>query len=309
MQKSRRSTDQSPRRTGLVVGALAALLMAGCSTPARSQPDEAKTTEKTVETAEKTRPSIPESDLVLWLYPDADKLQVADGSVAEWKDSSGYGNDLIAPGESFRPTLDEQAIGEKPALRFDGQDDMLLRDGFTPQRLPEATIFLVAAPSASAGKFDGLISAGNRGAEDSFTGFNVDLGGKNFRGCADTYPDRTSAFTTLNVQSAKTTVDCGQDLLDADVPFARPVIITVHIDADETSVRLDGKPQQAAAGGPDLLTVPQMRLGARFHRQKYQGFYDGAISEVIVYQRSLPEAEVAQVEAYLADWYGVSLGE
>lgn len=294
------------RRTGLALGSLALFLTAGCSTPAPTKPDE-QASPKKAEPAQETRPQIPESDLVLWLYPAPDKLQTADGSVTEWKDSSGYGNDFSAAGESFRPTLDKDAFGGRATIRFDGKDDILLRDGFSPERLPEATIFLVAAPSNSAGKFDGLISAGNRGAEDSFTGFNVDLGGQNFGDCADTYPDRTSAFTTLNVQSAKTTVDCGQDLLDADVPFARPVVITVHIDADETSVRLDGKPQQVAAGGQDILTVPQVRLGVRFHRQKYQGYYDGALSEVIVYQRSLPEAEVAQVESYLADWYGIEL--
>ncbi len=295
-----------------IAGLFAALAMsAGCAGSSAAQADKTPTqpAEQPAEATKAPQPDLPESELVLWLHPDASQLELADDKVTTWKDASGYGNHMIAPGEGYRPTLQAQAFGGSGTVRFDGQDDMLLRDGFTPERLPVATVFIVAAPSSNSGEFDGLISAGNRNSEDSFTGFHLDLGGHAWTGCTDKYPDPTSALNTLNVQSAKTTVHCGQDFLDDEVPFEGLAIIAVTIDGQQTSVRLDGKPQKVAGGGSDLLTVPQVRLGARFHRQKYQGFFDGAISEVLVYGRSLSDAELAKVESYLGSKYGVDAAQ
>ncbi|QDG53475.1 LamG domain-containing protein [Persicimonas caeni] len=299
------------RHIGSITLAAALGFLAGCAGSSASQPDEPSPKEASAEetAAEPTTPDIPDSELVLWLRPEASQFETTGDKVTNWKDASGYGNDMIAPGNTFRPTLDADAFGGRGAVRFDGQDDMLLRDGFSPERLPMATVFIVAAPAANTGQFDGLLSAGNRNAEDSFTGFHVDLGGGAWTGCDEKYPDSTTALNTINVQSAKTTVTCGQDFLEDSVPFARPALISVTIDDTQTAVRLDGKEQKVAGGGPDLLTVPQVRLGARFHRQKYQGYYDGAISEVLVYGQSLSEADIAKVEAYLGDKYGIAISQ
>lgn len=299
-------------RLARLAGLLATFsLVAGCAGSSVTQPEETAPKETTPKetVAESAPPDIPDSELVLWLRPEASQIETSGDKVTTWKDASGYGNDMIAPGNTFRPTLDTDAFGGSGAVRFDGQDDMLLRDGFTPERLPMATVFIVAAPSTNSGEFDGLLSAGNRNAEDSFTGFHVDLGGSSWAGCTETYPEPTTALNTINVQSAKTTMSCGKDFLDDQAPFDRPTLISVTIDDTETSVRLDGKAQREAGGGPDLLTVPQVRLGARFHRQKYQGYYDGAISEVLVYGQSLSDAEIAKVEAYLGKKYDIDVAQ
>lgn len=292
----------------IAIAASSVFIGVGCQTANQSgnqSADEPATTAPKQTPASTKRTELPQSDLVLWLRPDADYLEANGGKVVAWKDASARGNDLVAPGQTMQPTLVERSGQTPAAVRFDGQDDMLLSEGFSPSQIAAATVFIVAAPAQSSGQFDGLISAGNRGAEDSFTGFNIDLGGKSFKDCADTYPDPTTALNTVNVQSAKTTLDCGQDLLEGSVPFERRTLLTVRIDNDETSLRLDGEPQQSGAGGPDTLTMPQLRLGVRFQRQKFQGYYDGAISEVVVYGRSLSDDEVEQVETTLARWHGM----
>jgi hypothetical protein len=293
----------------IAIAASSVLLGAACQTPqASTSSDEVQAKEAKPAPAAKTRAELPQSKLVLWLHSGADQLETSGGNVVQWKDASGQGNHLVAAGQSMQPSLAEGTQGKPAAVRFDGEDDMLLSEGFEPAQLPAATVFIVATPATNSGNFDGLISAGNRGAEDSFTGFNVDLGGKNFKDCADTYPEPTSALNTVNVQSAKTTLNCGRDLLETSVPLARQVLLAVRIDNDETSLRLDGEPQQSGGGGADTLTMPQLRLGVRFHRQKFQGFYDGTMSEVIVYGRSLSDEEIRTVEAELGAVYGIAMG-
>lgn len=284
-------------------------LWTGCASSkstSQPQPNPQAATAQSAPTAQTTQqPQIPTEDMVLWLYATPEQLAVDHGAVAQWQDASGRDNHLVAPGASRQPAFVADGPGGHPTVRFDGENDLLMADGFSPEQLPAATVFIVATPNAIAGQFDALISAGNRGAEDSFTGFNIDLGGKNFGDCAETYPEPLTALNSINVQSAKTTVECGQDLLDDSRPLSSTVVIAVRIDDDEASLWLDGKPQEIGGGGPDTLRVPQVRLGARFMRQKFQGYYDGDISEVVVYGRSLSDAEIDQVDAYLAQRYGV----
>ncbi len=290
-------------RPALTLLCAIATALAACASP-KAAPDQAPT-KTTQAAAQPAKPAIPTDELVLWLYATPAQVEVDNGQVATWKDASGRHNDLQAPGLEMRPTYVKDAAGGRGAIRFDGKEDMLMRDGMSPDQWPDATVFVVAAPSANAGQFDALVSAGNVGAEDSFTGFNIDLGGKNFGDCAETYPDTLTALNTVNVQSTKTTVECGQDLMKASQSFDQPTLLTVRIDQDETSLWVDGKAQDTVGGGPDTLQVPQLRLGARFMRQKFQGYYDGDIMEVVAYDRSLSDKERQQVEAYLLRRYGI----
>jgi hypothetical protein len=294
----------------LGAAALLVMVLAGCQTapPPREPGEDAAEQQQPQEpAADEQPPLIPQPGLILWLYPSAEQLVVSGGEVVQWLDASSRKNDLESPGQSPRPQLIEGAIADQPAVQFDGVDDILMRDGFAPDEVAAATVFLVVAPSQSSGLFDGLVSAGTRGNEDSWTGFNIDLGGKSHADCSDIYRDELDAFNTINVQSAKTDSDCGGDLLESSLPFGEFAVVTVSIERVQTLLRLNGADERSAAGGDQTLSLPQFRLGVRYHRRKFQGFYNGAIAEVIVYNRSLSGPEIVQVESYLSRQYRIDL--
>ena len=60
----------------------------------------------------------------VWLK--ADSLSLSDGaSVADWSDQSGYGNHASQSSSSQRPIYQNSVLNGKPALYFDGSNDML----------------------------------------------------------------------------------------------------------------------------------------------------------------------------------------
>ena len=248
-------------------------------------------------------PDIPDEDLVLWVRPES--LVTERGAVVGWDDVGPHGNHLEAPGVSPRPAHVENGAGEMPAARFDGEDDMLLRDGFSPEQIPAATVFLVATPAANSGEGDGFLSAGQRGDDDYWSGFAVGMGRKTDPDCTAKFPDALHALNTLNAQSRKRDSECGDDLLKADRPFGEPVLISLRLGDRDTMLRFDGAPQNKAAGGGETLHIPQFRLGVRYHHQKCQGFYQGEISEILVYQSALPDSQIEKIEAYLMERYGL----
>ena len=66
------------------------------------------------------------SGLKLWTKADAG-VNTSGGGVAKWDDQSGSGNHLVMNSANKRPALVNKAIGDKPAVRFDGKDDCLER--------------------------------------------------------------------------------------------------------------------------------------------------------------------------------------
>ena len=73
----------------------------------------------------------PQTGLQLWL--DADDIEgdgsIVTGSVSQWVDKSGAGNDFTSPGADVRPDAVEVDSG-RTVLRFDGIDDFLELEGF-----------------------------------------------------------------------------------------------------------------------------------------------------------------------------------
>lgn len=70
--------------------------------------------------------------LQLWLKADGGVQADGSGAVSGWQDQSSNGNDAgqddagATPPDSFRPLLVADAVGGKPAVRFDGVDDFLV---------------------------------------------------------------------------------------------------------------------------------------------------------------------------------------
>jgi len=64
--------------------------------------------------------------LQLWLHSDSG-YSLSDGSVTEWTDDSGNGNDVTQSTAERQPTVATGAANGHDAVQFDGDNDFLLR--------------------------------------------------------------------------------------------------------------------------------------------------------------------------------------
>src|ERR1043166_8196743 len=208
-----------------------------------------------------------------------------------WHDASGNKRDVRQSVPAARPHLVQSPQGS--AVRFDGKDDFLLGSG-ADKVLTNFTIFIQASARTNQGGMRAFLAASRYGRNDYSTGLNVDLG-----------PDRSDKLTVVNIEGAGFTGI--RNLLKAQFPFEQPRVFSIGSSSQTRRVKLfadgvlqDERERLEAEIGFDLWTV-----GARFYSNTaepahVQGFLDGDISQVLVYNRFLDDAERAEVERFLA---------
>ena len=196
-----------------------------------------------------------------------------------------------------RPTF--VSDGETAFLKFDGKDDFLL--GHPQAESTEAmTVFILAAPKANEGNFSGLLGTAEFGKNDYTSGFNLDFG-----------PGATKELSVINVESAGAAGF--RDLLvpgffnAAERAFGDFHVFTVRSKAGKagTEVFLDGFKGGDRDREASRIGLQQMVLGGRIYSNDpnqppyAQGSFNGAIAEMLMYDRALSDAERQSVEQSL----------
>jgi putative heme-binding domain-containing protein len=200
--------------------------------------------------------------------------------------------------------------GEVAFLKFDGKDDFLSIAG-PPEAAAELTIFVIAAPRTNAGAFSAFFGAARAGQNDYTSGLNFDFG-----------PQPTKELSVLNVESAGATGF--RDLLipgffnAIERPFGDFHIFTVRSRVGKTEVFLDGFKGGERDRADSTIGLDNVVVGARLFSNDgtqppyAQGFFNGAIAEVLVYNRALSDEERRAVEqalmAKLASLHGLLHG-
>lgn len=219
------------------------------------------------------------------------KELAADDSVETLFDASGHGRDVSQANVEARPRF--VSAMEHAAVRFDGKSSHLIsaRD---KTELGNATVFIVASARTNAGGFCAFLSANEAGKNDYSTGFNVDFG-----------PKETPSYGQpdfLNVEGAGFVG--AKSLIHEPLAFDQFQVLTIRASEQAVAARVNAKPADARPRTPGKLRLDQINLGARFFSNDptpphADGFFDGDIAEVLVFDRALSDAESAQVEAYL----------
>jgi putative heme-binding domain-containing protein len=215
-----------------------------------------------------------------------------------WHDASGNKHDLFQVVPGARPHFFTTATGG--VVKFDGVDDFLSATGIKEQ-MAETTIFIVAAPRANKNPFSALLAFNRAEANDYVSGMNVDMaaGAKN-------------AFDFLNVEGAG--FAGVRNFMSGSFPFGETHLLTIMAEAgtNATQVWIDGRAQAKESverasrekkSGP-TFGFDQITVGARFYSNTaepahVQGFLEGDIIEVLLYNRILSVEERSQVENYL----------
>lgn len=207
-----------------------------------------------------------------------------------WHDASGKKRNVSQPAATCRPKFVQTAEGTH--VQFDGIDDFLSASGLNKQ-LEKVTIFIQAAPQSNKAYWRAFLGINRTSINDYQSGMNVDLGG----GGGD-------KFDTVNVEGCGS--GGGKNLLETVFPFGKFHLLTITSQPGDKGVKLfvDGIQQGARGRDCAALGFDQLTLGARFFSNTpeapyAQGFLEGDIAEVLIYDRILSDEERASVERYL----------
>jgi hypothetical protein len=213
-------------------------------------------------------------NLAAWYRAD-DVVDAGGGAISQWNDRSGNGRHATQATGSRRPTLvaSVSALRNQPALSFDG-NDALLTAAFTLPR--ECTVLFVLGSLTSRGMI----------CEHGFaTNWYV-------------YSLGNAAFYCQShntIQSPATT--WAQANQQGSAVYTRTAFATLR------GNRVDLVPTSTAGSPPGAAnTSAILTLG---NREDLTLPHNGQIAEICVYSRALSASEVARIEGYLLQRYGV----
>ena len=224
-------------------------------------------------------------------FPGTGHLQPVDFLL----DTSGHNRRARQLAPDRRPVL--HSDGEAAFLKFDGKDDFLLVSA-NPETTAALTIFVLAAPRTNPGGFSAFLGSARTGQNDYTSGLNFDFG-----------PQPTKELSILNVESAGSLGF--RDLLTpgffnaTERPFGDFHVFTVRSLVGKAEVFLDGFKGGERDRADSAIGLDNVIIGARLFSNDgsqppfAQGFFDGAISDVLVYNRALSDDERRRVEETL----------
>ena len=227
---------------------------------------------------------VPGVGLELWLRADSGVAAGSGGAVASWGDRSSAAakHDAIQTVSTAQPKVVDDVLAGHPVVRFDGSNDVLkvatgfadLGDGFSAFAVMRET---------GAARWASLIDLA-RASEGGRIALGRDAGGGDgirFR--------------------------AGAEVLDGNGGLASPsfrLVSTVHRAGGLATVYRQGVATAEANLGAPVDAVRDRNYIGQSQWDNI-GRYKGEIAEVLVYRRALDGDQRSQVEAYLADRYGL----
>jgi putative heme-binding domain-containing protein len=213
-------------------------------------------------------------------------------------DGSGRRVRVVQPDRDARPHFQQEFSGA--FFRFDGHNDALVATdaGLT---LSNFTVFIVAIPRSNPGEFRGFLALARFGANDYTSGFNLDLG-----------PFPGGQLSVVNAEGSG--FGGAVNLLQGTpLPFGVWRVFSAEAGSDVVRLHVDGRPHGSRPRRVEPFTAGLVSVGARYYSNiaeppYVQGFLESSIAELLIFDRTLPDAERARVDAYLNDKYAALLG-
>jgi hypothetical protein len=222
----------------------------------------------------------PMSGLQLWLRADAG-TKMNGQTVAAWLDQSMTGNTAVQDKPAAQPLLVANALGGRPALRFDGNDDcFVLPDGFSDFRLG-LTAFVVVRPAAG-------------GAWSRFIDLDVGPACDNIVFGRKDAPDKLGFWVYANSQTKGKVEAAGAVLPDQVQTFCALMNPMGHVTLYKNGTAL--------ATGDTTMPKSTTRKPNGIAKSNAGGGepnFKGDLFELLLYNRGLSETERAYVESYL----------
>ncbi len=230
--------------------------------------------------------NISPSGMLLWLKADAGVTLDTNGMVSSWKDVCSGGNrTLVQTNNASRPRYLTNSLASRPSLQFDGINDWLDLGSLADQIYYAAIVFTNYAAVIPNGSGQTLINIAQY-LEGGGTGIEL--------GNSQTYfNDATLSIYMQGLRGTNFTLPAAPHLLALRQPnLAQPY--SWRIDgSSKTSTNVDVRRFVT-------LYANQFRIGSRKGTDR---FFKGNISEIILYNRPVSDAEALAVETYLNQKY------
>src|SRR5262245_8156433 len=209
-------------------------------------------------------------------------------------DGSGKKWHLTQDQKDFRPNL--QLMGEVAAMRFDGTDDFLARKA-EKRELKDLTLIVVAATYSNQGGFRAYFAGNEPGKNDYTSGINFDLG-----------PFFSNKVQMLNSEGPG--FGGAANLLKQPADFGKfhRFALVSSIGPDGIKLYVNGLLTGSRRRNESVMRLDELTLGARRYSNEarppfVQGFLDGDIAEVLLFDRVISEDQRRAIDKYLADKY------
>ena len=225
-------------------------------------------------------------DIAAWLDAAAPYITLGTG-VATWADRSGHSNHVTQATGAAQPAYSTSvaALNNKPAVNFDGTDDVLARATFTQGAIAQPnTIFLVAEPD-------------DNGTALASGQLMVDGGSA---GTARHVIDITNSGGSASISD----LFAGAALLSTPAFVATGAHIFEGVFNNTSSVVAVDGARSTATGAGGTQAMNGMTVGNRFSGSFW---FDGRIAEIIVITGALSAAQRLPIRQWLATKYGVTL--
>jgi hypothetical protein len=275
---------------------------AATATETTGRPDTEESASAGGSTAADDQATTPDTEtldgLQVWLHPDSE-TSTTDSGVETWHDDSGNDYDLTQSDSALRPSLVEDAVAGHSALRFDGDDDRLLRRDALGIDDDSARTFVVVSRLTDLSARSPFLMQGTYDSSDADA---------NYYGLeANTYNTAGERFGLYLVSAGKdtetrTNTDYNVHVLQtgdfADLS-AMEGSTSYHINGQETS--FDDTPG-GARNSP--FSADSTALGA--FPASSPSTLTGELAEVRVYDRTLTESERSSLETSLINEYNIN---
>jgi hypothetical protein len=217
-------------------------------------------------------PTQPDSISGLAAWFKADSLALSDGdAVTTWNDSSSNAYNVTQASAGAKPTYKATGLNGQPTVRFDGSD--VLVSTATPTFSGPMTAFFVANLAQNPATQTILV-----GPVSTFNGFGV------------FYNGQVHQYWGSNLNGTTT-------------PPGTPYLGSFLANGASSSVAANRGTTSTGNPGAFSWSSKAISLGGNNGR-----YLNADISEVILYDRDLTDAEQAEVETYLYQKYGLGLG-
>jgi hypothetical protein len=219
---------------------------------------------------------------VLWLDADQFSSFSLTGSlngtdVSQWDDRSGLGHHAKQTDASSRPQLVPTADGQHSMIRLDGGNDYLGAGNLSDQ--PDTTVLYVGSSAGGGRAFNYFVDTGwgwGTWYHSNRVELYADIAGDDNRDVSYFFDPSTAHVATAMLNDSRE----NKLWINGDASTG------THVDDADLAGR-----------NPFPFFIGQRGEGPGGDTQ----FFDGAISEMIVYDRTLSDAERQDVEAYLTE--------
>ncbi|HOL99057.1 MAG TPA: hypothetical protein PLE86_11305, partial [Bacteroidales bacterium] len=229
---------------------------------------------------------IPQDELILWL--SADSVEIIDGKVARWYDRSENDYQILQNSATARPTFAiASELNNQPVIVFNGTNSYLDGGNILNLGTNSHTFFIISKKTGNSGSF---FSKSRAATAEGRYGFIIESGNLSFF-----YHDNQQRNVSLNsfsnnnynLFSILNNRQNQKNQLFVNSNFVKENSLNADYEFNNTFNFLIGAYNNSSGGVPPYFAL----------------YLNGAIAEIIFYNRLLTEQERSIVENYLMDKY------